>query len=69
MGQPELGDLFYLALLRMIGCTVDAGEYAGYFGDEITFSYPAPTSPSRRVSWHCATSSRRMATDGGCWAP
>ena len=34
----ELSDLYYLTLVRMIGCTTDSAEYADYFGDEIAFS-------------------------------
>lgn len=30
-------DVFYLTLLRMLGCTADSGEAAGYFGDELEF--------------------------------
>ena len=36
--RDELADLYYLTLVRMLGCTVDSGEYAYYFGDEVRFS-------------------------------
>lgn len=37
MSDAELHDLYYLTLLRMLGCTVGAGDYAEYFGDEVAF--------------------------------
>ena len=37
MGAQELGDLYYLSLLRMLGCTSDSADYAEYFGDEVAF--------------------------------
>jgi len=38
LGREELSDLYYLTLLRMLGCTVDSGYYAELFGDEVAFS-------------------------------
>src|SRR3989442_10738804 len=38
MGAGELGDLYYLTLLRMLGCTADSPYYAALFGDEVAFS-------------------------------
>ena len=37
MGSQELGDLYYLSLLRMLGCTASSADYAEYFGDEVAF--------------------------------
>src|SRR5258706_13911707 len=39
VGLPgaELNDLFFLTLLRMLGCTTGSAEYAHYFGDEVAF--------------------------------
>jgi hypothetical protein len=34
----ELSDLYYLKLLRMLGCTADSGYYADLFGDEVAFA-------------------------------
>jgi HD-GYP domain-containing protein (c-di-GMP phosphodiesterase class II) len=38
MSSAELGDLYYLTLLRMLGCTTGSAEYAHFFGDEVAFS-------------------------------
>jgi HD-GYP domain-containing protein (c-di-GMP phosphodiesterase class II) len=38
LGREELSTLYYLTLLRMLGCTADSGYYAGLFGDEVAFS-------------------------------
>src|SRR5579859_2958017 len=38
LGRDDLGDLYYLTLLRMLGCTADSGYYAELFGDEVAFS-------------------------------
>jgi HD-GYP domain-containing protein (c-di-GMP phosphodiesterase class II) len=38
LGRGELSDLYYLTLLRMLGCTADSGYYAGLFGDEVAFA-------------------------------
>src|SRR5215471_2325047 len=38
LGRAELSDLYYLTLLRMLGCTVDSGYYADLFGDEVAFA-------------------------------
>jgi HD-GYP domain-containing protein (c-di-GMP phosphodiesterase class II) len=38
LGGSDLSDLYYLTLVRMLGCTVDSGDYAEYFGDEVRFS-------------------------------
>src|SRR3954471_19938374 len=35
--EPELSDLYYLTLLRMLGCTADSDHAAEVFGDEIAF--------------------------------
>src|SRR3954452_14775800 len=37
MSEPELSDLYYLTLLRMLGCTADSESAAGVFGDEVAF--------------------------------
>jgi HD-GYP domain-containing protein (c-di-GMP phosphodiesterase class II) len=37
MSQPRLGDLYYLTLLRMLGCTVASDYHAAIFGDEVAF--------------------------------
>jgi HD-GYP domain-containing protein (c-di-GMP phosphodiesterase class II) len=34
----ELSDIYYLTLLRMLGCTTDSADYAHYFGDEVAFA-------------------------------
>jgi HD-GYP domain-containing protein (c-di-GMP phosphodiesterase class II) len=36
--RDELSTVYYLTLLRMLGCTADSGYYAGLFGDEVAFS-------------------------------
>jgi hypothetical protein len=48
----ELSDLYYLTLLRMLGCTADSGYHADLFGDEVAFArdtqhldYGNPTIP------------------------
>src|SRR3979411_840934 len=38
MSSAELSDLYYLTLLRMLGCTTDSAQYAHYFGAEAAFS-------------------------------
>lgn len=38
LGRHELGDLYHLTLLRMLGCTADSGYYADLFGDEVAFA-------------------------------
>jgi len=38
MSSAELGDLYYLTLLRMLGCTSGSAQYAYFFGDEVAFS-------------------------------
>jgi HD-GYP domain-containing protein (c-di-GMP phosphodiesterase class II) len=38
LSGDELSDLYYLTLLRMLGCTADSGYYAELFGDEVAFS-------------------------------
>jgi len=35
MSSAELGDLYYLTLLRMLGCTSGSAQYAYFFGDEV----------------------------------
>jgi HD-GYP domain-containing protein (c-di-GMP phosphodiesterase class II) len=37
MGQHELGDLYYLTLLKMLGCTAGSAVSAEYFVDEVAF--------------------------------
>lgn len=37
MRDDDLGDLYYLTMLRMLGCTAGAAEYAAYFADEVAF--------------------------------
>jgi hypothetical protein len=37
MSEKELRDVYYLALLRHIGCAAENTRMAGMFGDEITF--------------------------------
>lgn len=38
MDPRELADLYYLTLLRMLGCTADSASQAGFLGDEVAFS-------------------------------
>ena len=38
MSPPELADVYYLTLLRMLGCTADSAGAAGFLGDEVAFS-------------------------------
>lgn len=38
MSEAERSDLYYLSLLRMLGCTTDSAEYGRYFGDEVEFA-------------------------------
>ena len=38
MSPPELADVYYLTLLRMLGCTADSAGQAGFLGDEVAFS-------------------------------
>ncbi len=35
MSDRELADVFYVALLRFVGCTADSHESAAWFGDEL----------------------------------
>ena len=35
LGESVLVDLYYLAMLRMLGCTVDASRGAEMMGDEV----------------------------------
>ena len=37
LADPDLVDLYYMTLLRMLGCTADSAESAEYFFDEIEF--------------------------------
>jgi HD-GYP domain-containing protein (c-di-GMP phosphodiesterase class II)/DNA-binding CsgD family transcriptional regulator len=37
LGTVDLADLYYLSLLRMLGCTTGSAEYADLFGDEVRF--------------------------------
>jgi HD-GYP domain-containing protein (c-di-GMP phosphodiesterase class II) len=37
LDDADLSDLYYLALLRMLGCTSGSAEYADLFGDEVRF--------------------------------
>ena len=38
LGPGELSDLYYLTLVRMLGCTTDSHYYSEVFGDEVAFS-------------------------------
>src|SRR3977135_3689984 len=38
MSSAELGDLYYLTLLRMLGCTTDSARSPNFCGDEVPFS-------------------------------
>jgi len=38
LGGDELSHLYYLTLLRMLGCTADSAYYAELFGDEVAFA-------------------------------
>lgn len=42
MGPGELSDLYYLTLLRMLGCTADSAYSAELFGDEVAFARDTP---------------------------
>src|SRR3712207_4175013 len=35
LGDGELSDIYYIALLRLVGCTADAHLAADVFGDEL----------------------------------
>ena len=35
IGESELGDVYYLALLRFVGCTANAHTIGAVFGDEL----------------------------------
>ena len=37
MSRSERRDLYYLTLLRMLGCTAGSAEAAEYTGDEVAF--------------------------------
>jgi HD-GYP domain-containing protein (c-di-GMP phosphodiesterase class II) len=37
MATAELGELYYLTLLRMLGCTSGSSDNAYFFGDEVAF--------------------------------
>jgi HD-GYP domain-containing protein (c-di-GMP phosphodiesterase class II) len=37
LSEPELSDLYYLTLVRMLGCTADSEYAAEVFGDEVAF--------------------------------
>ena len=41
LDEEDLSDLYYLTLLRMLGCTADSAEAAEYFSDEIQFGRDA----------------------------
>ena len=38
LDDADLADLYYLALLRMLGCTAGSAQYADLFGDEVRFA-------------------------------
>src|SRR5712692_2787279 len=38
MAPAELSELYYLTLLRMLGCTSGSSDNAYFFGDEVAFS-------------------------------
>src|SRR5229473_722020 len=37
LAPAELSELYYLTLLRMLGCTSGSADYAYFFGDEVAF--------------------------------
>jgi hypothetical protein len=37
LAKAELSDLYYLTLLRMLGCTAASDSHAQVFGDEVRF--------------------------------
>jgi HD-GYP domain-containing protein (c-di-GMP phosphodiesterase class II) len=53
LGTGETADIFYLALVKHIGCTSDAFEFAGFTGgDDVAFRHRAmlwPATPKREV--------------------
>ncbi len=38
LDPEEFSDLYYLTMVRMLGCTTDSAYYAEVFGDEVAFS-------------------------------
>jgi HD-GYP domain-containing protein (c-di-GMP phosphodiesterase class II) len=38
LGPDELSDLYYLTMVRMLGCTTDSAYYSDLFGDEVAFA-------------------------------
>ena len=48
MSSAELGELYYLTLLRMLGCTTGSAENAYLFGDEVAFGR-SPSIPLAKV--------------------
>ena len=38
MAPAELSELYYLTLLRMLGCTSGSADNAYFFGDEVVFA-------------------------------
>jgi HD-GYP domain-containing protein (c-di-GMP phosphodiesterase class II)/DNA-binding CsgD family transcriptional regulator len=55
LAEAELGELYYLVLLAMLGCTASAHDDAAVFGDELAFgAQVAPVvfgEPGERLGW------------------
>ena len=47
LSEPDLRDLYYVALLRVAGCTADAHVAAALFGDEMAFAERCSTLDGR----------------------
>jgi hypothetical protein len=59
MSRSERRDLYYLTLLRMLGCTAGSAEAAEFVGDEVAFGARRNTS----------TTVIRRFSDAGCRNP
>lgn len=59
LGREDLSELYYVTLLRMLGCTADSGYYADLFGDEVAFA--RDTGRGRR----CGTAARGAGDEPG----
>jgi hypothetical protein len=60
LSDDRVSDVFYVALLRYLGCTADASEVARLAGDawaQVERSWEPAFSPQRR--WRCARRGRR----------